>query len=181
MTATLHRASRWLAYVLRHAPHEYGLHMDSEGWVDVQQLISVDSGYCLTHDVVTRIVEEDDKQRYQLNDTGTMIRAVQGHTATARDYQPEVPPSVLYHGTKQKSLCGILCNGLLPMQRHHVHMSADVATAEEVANRRKGVSVILQIDSLAAHSQGVTFYRSENGVWLCGSIPPEFIAIKKPT
>lgn len=181
MTATLHRASRWLAYVLRHAPREYGLHMDSEGWVDVQQLISADSGYRLTHDVVTRIVEEDDKQRYQLNDTGTLIRAVQGHTAIARVYQPEVPPSVLYHGTKQQALRGILGNGLLPMQRSHVHMSADVATAEEVASRRKGANVILQIDSLAAYSKGVTFYRSENGVWLCGAIPPEFITIKKPT
>lgn len=34
------KLSKEVAYALRHAPWEYGLELDAEGWVDINQLLS---------------------------------------------------------------------------------------------------------------------------------------------
>jgi len=35
------KLSKEVAYALRHAPWEYGLELDAEGWVDINQLLSL--------------------------------------------------------------------------------------------------------------------------------------------
>ena len=37
---TLQKLSKEVSYALRHAPWEYELELDSEGWVSIEQLIS---------------------------------------------------------------------------------------------------------------------------------------------
>jgi putative RNA 2'-phosphotransferase len=60
------------------------------------------------------------------------------------------------------------------MQRHHVHLSADKATAIKVAERR-GKPIILEIKSGKMFSAGYKFYLSDNGVWLTDHVPANFI------
>ena len=62
------------------------------------------------------------------------------------------------------------------MQRHHVHLSFDRATAKTVAERR-GKAVIFKIDALQMFNDGYHFYKSENGVWLTDNVPPEYLEI----
>ncbi len=59
------------------------------------------------------------------------------------------------------------------MQRHHVHLSVDKATAIKVAERR-GKPIILQIKAGEMFSAGYTFYLSDNGVWLTDHVPAIF-------
>ena len=35
----LNKKSKFLSYVLRHHPEKYNLDIDSEGWVDVEELL----------------------------------------------------------------------------------------------------------------------------------------------
>jgi putative RNA 2'-phosphotransferase len=106
-----------------------------------------------------------------------MIRASQGHSVEVDLGLPPVdPPEVLYHGTDAANLPSIGVEGLRRGARHHVHLSADVATATAVGRRRRPASVaILAVAAADMAAAGHTFYRSANGVWLTDSVPPSFI------
>jgi len=59
-------------------------------------------------------------------------------------------------------------------ERHHVHLSADEATATRVGGRR-GTPIVLVVRAAEMAAAGHVFYRSQNGVWLVESVPPEFL------
>ena len=61
------------------------------------------------------------------------------------------------------------------MERHHVHLSPDEATARAVGGRR-GKPVILRIDTRAMQEAGHVFFVTPNGVWLTDTVPSSFIA-----
>jgi putative RNA 2'-phosphotransferase len=86
-----------------------------------------------------------------------------------------VPPEYLYHGTVARSMAAIRAEGLRPMGRHHVHLSADRDTATRVGSRR-GRPVVLSVRAGALHRTGRAFYLSDNGVWLTDAVPPGFLA-----
>jgi putative RNA 2'-phosphotransferase len=89
-------------------------------------------------------------------------------------YQVEVPPEFLYHGTPQKFVESIRTSGLNKGERHDVHLSMDSATATKVGERR-GKSVVLKIRAGQMHRAGHVFRRSANNVWLVDLVPGEFI------
>jgi putative RNA 2'-phosphotransferase len=170
--------SRYLSYVLRHAPGAIGLTLDREGWADIDDLIASarQAGHTLDPRVIRAVVEGNDKQRFALSVCGQRIRAVQGHStdAVAIQREPALPPERLFHGTATRFLDSILVEGLRPGIRHHVHLSEDIAAAAQVGQRH-GTPVVLTIQSRQMHQQGYEFYLADNGVWLTGPIPKAFI------
>lgn len=178
----LTQTSKAFSYHLRHCPAEAGLLLDAEGWCDLKQLVGAlrKSGKFAHLDAAfaREVVVHNTKQRFQLNDAGTQIRAVQGHSSpqVARTLPAVEPPAVLYHGTPERALAAILTEGLNPGTRHHVHLSESVETAAAVGARR-GDSVVLVVDSLVLHRQGHAFHQAENGVWLTLAVPPGAISV----
>jgi putative RNA 2'-phosphotransferase len=177
----LESASKTLSRVLRHRPDTVGVTLDQHGWCLVDDLLA---GLAATGTVVSReelqtIVETNNKRRFALSEDGTRIRANQGHSVEGVELQltKRAPPSVLYHGTVRKNMAAIMKQGLLPMNRHHVHLSADAATAVAVGGRR-GPPVILIVDAFRMHRDGHRFYISENGVWLTEKVPAGFLRAK---
>ncbi len=169
--------SKFLSLVLRHAPETIELTLDEQGWADIDELITKAAahGRQYTRDVITKIVANSDKQRFRLSDDGQRIRANQGHSVNVDlGLAPSVPPANLYHGTATRFLESILQQGLLKQSRQHVHLSADVATAEKVG-RRHGRLVVLEIAAGAMHAAGFAFYLSENGVWLTDHVPAKYL------
>lgn len=177
-TAELKRHSKFLSLVLRHKPEEIGLELDASGWVSIANLLEAleRSGKKISQQLLLRIVEENDKKRFAISDDGLSIRASQGHSvAVELGYSPEAPPAQLYHGTVKKFLPSIRDQGLIAGQRHHVHLSANLDTAIQVASRR-GNPVILEVDSQKMAEEDLQFYVSENGVWLTDHVPIRFIS-----
>ena len=86
-----------------------------------------------------------------------------------------IPPAILYHGTAFKNLESIKKVGIKKMNRQHVHLSADVETAKNVATRHSGKYIILEIDTEAMLKENYKFYLSENKVWLTDFVPSKFI------
>ena len=89
------------------------------------------------------------------------------------------PPKFLYHGTVGENTDAIAAEGLLPMKRLYVHLSADVETAQQVAGRRK-ISVgyvIYRIRSEDMMKDGHTFWQAGNGIWLAKAVPPGYLDI----
>jgi putative RNA 2'-phosphotransferase len=171
------RASKFLSYVLRHRPDSIGIILDKEGWVAVSDLLAkaAAAGTFLTAGELKRIVDENDKKRFVLNDDSTRIRAAQGHSVDVDLKLPvKAPPPVLYHGTVEKFMGAIRIQGLRPMSRHDVHLSPDRETATRVATRR-GRPVILVIETYPLVRDGYQFRVSDNGVWLVSKVPANYI------
>lgn len=162
--------SKRLAYLLRHAPEKAGLTLEPGGWVPLAPLLA---HLHVTRAQVERMVAQNAKQRFTLQ--GERIRANQGHSVPVDLHLVLTrPPERLYHGTHAGALAAIRREGLRPMGRHHVHLSADRATAAQVGSRR-GAPVVLTVEAGQMRAAGHDFYRSDNGVWLTDAVPPEFI------
>jgi putative RNA 2'-phosphotransferase len=171
--------SKFLSYVLRHAPQAIGLALDREGWANVDSLIAAAArhGRPLERALIEEVVQRNDKKRFALSPDGSSIRAVQGHSnpSVAISFEEKLPPAVLYHGTATRFLASIQQEGLKPGQRQYVHLSEDVSTATAVG-QRYGKPVVLTIAAGAMHSQGHKFYQAENGVWLTPKVPSGFLS-----
>ena len=177
MRSDLVPISRALARVLRHKPELWGVRLDREGWCQVSDLLSGASSHAqdLTSDELREIVDTNDKKRFTLSPDGLRIRAAQGHSVSVDlNLRTTVPPPVLYHGTVRKNLPAIRHEGLRPMNRHAVHLSATKEAAVAVG-RRRGTPIVLPVDSYAMNQDGHRFQQAENGVWLTTAVPSRYI------
>ena len=175
------RTSKYISYLLRHNPEAANLKMTQDGWVNVSGLLLglAEAGYKISRSDLEEIVATDDKQRYSFDKFKANIRANQGHSIKVDlGLKPIDPPAELYHGTATHCLGSILDNGLKPMSRQMVHLSADEETAEKVG-KRHGNCVILLVDTAKMNEHGIKFYKSENGVWLTDAVPHEYLSIYK--
>lgn len=172
--------SKFLSLVLRHNPDKIKLKLDAQGWADVSELIEKSNKhkFRFNKEILNEVVENNDKKRFSFNEDHTKIRANQGHSVKVDlDYKAIQPPEFLYHGTVAKFLPTIKEKGLLKMSRHHIHLSSDIETAEKVGSR-KGKPIILIIRSGEMFLNGISFFKSENGVWLTDYVPSEYIEFK---
>ncbi|MGE0488870.1 MAG: RNA 2'-phosphotransferase [Vulcanimicrobiota bacterium] len=177
---TRHALAKYLAYALRHRPDDLGIELDEHGWTDAAYLLEqlkVVKGWELDRRGLEQLVEADDKGRYSLREG--KIRANQGHSVEVRAFDPTpvIPPPSLYHGTTEQRFERIQQSGaLLPMARHHVHLSTEVATARNVGSRhRRETLLVLAVDAGRMHAQGFVFYRSENNVYLTDRVPVAYV------
>ncbi len=169
--------SKFLSLILRHEPERVGLTLDGAGWVEVGELLQALSrhGVSLTLEQLQHIVATSDKKRFAFSEDGRRIRASQGHSVEVNlQYTPQTPPENLYHGTATRFLDSIRQKGLHRMQRHHVHLQPETATALQVGARH-GKPVLLTIRAGEMHRAGHVFYCSANGVWLVDHVPAQFI------
>jgi putative RNA 2'-phosphotransferase len=170
--------SKFLSLILRHQPATINLTLDDNGWADIDALLAgaASHGKPFTRTMLDEIVADNDKKRFTISDDGKRIRANQGHSVKGVDLELVAlcPPDVLYHGTATRFGASIREQGLIPGSRHHVHLSADTATAVNVGQRH-GVPLVLTIQAGALHRQGQPFYLSANGVWLTGPVDKGFI------
>ena len=110
---------------------------------------------------LNKIVNTNNKQRYEFSSDMQYIRARQGHSIHVDVELDEcVPPSVLYYGTAEHFVDDILKDGLKPQSRIHVHLSSTIETAINVG-KRHGVPVVFKIDSQRMFNDGAKFYKGQ--------------------
>ena len=176
MARSVSRSSRRLSWLLRHGAGASGLTMDQAGWASVDDVLAFTG---MTPAELQRAVDENDKGRLQLD--GARIRACQGHSlqdmpvtregleASWEVVQPEAP---LWHGTTLAALPGIGRDGIQPRARSHVHLAA---SADSRIGKRAGVEVLLVVEPALLHTDGITVFRSPNGVLLVREVPTRAI------
>lgn len=172
--------SKEISYALRHAPWEYELELDENGWVSAEQLLTVlkenDKWESVTIEDLEHIIENSDKKRHELVDG--KIRALYGHSVLKKIVKESAePPAILFHGTARRFLESIENKGILPKGRQYVHLSNDIETAFQVGKRRDDKPIILEIDAKRAWDEGVKFYLGNDKVWLGDNIPSKYIKV----
>ena len=174
----LNQVSKFLSLLLRHKPEEAGITLDEHGWADVDALIdgiNHTGRHRIDRAILEEIVRTDNKGRYSFNEDGTKIRANQGHSVQVDvELQEKEPPEYLWHGTAERTADVIRAEGLKPMSRLYVHLSADEETARKVGIRH-GKPFLFRVKAGEMARQGFTFYLSANGVWLTRHVPPAFL------
>ncbi|MFG2027088.1 RNA 2'-phosphotransferase [Streptomyces sp. NPDC048825] len=174
------KVSKYLSKHLRHQPELIGLTLDEGGWVEIETLMAATAahGFRFTRAELDHVVATNDKRRFAIE--GTRIRASQGHSIEVDlGLSPATPPAYLYHGTVARNLDAIRAEGLRPMNRHDVHLSADRETATRVGARR-GRPVVLSVDAAAMHRDSHVFRVSANDVWLTAAVPPRYLRFPEP-
>ena len=82
ITINYRELSKEVSYALRHAPSEYGLALDENGWVDVQELLKAlkenNKWASIELNDLISMIEASDKKRHEI--VGDKIRALYGHT-----------------------------------------------------------------------------------------------------
>lgn len=181
--------SKLLSGLLRHYPWEAGLRINSEGWVNIDELIrgiktrwrNRELYRWVTKEHIIAIAELDPKGRFEIRDN--MIRARYGHSIDVRIRYPLEYPSIqLYHGTSTDKLAKILIEGLKPMRRKYVHLTTSIENAVETG-KRHGKPVVLIIDIECLKEQKIPVYRAAKIIYLAPRIPPQCIkqTIKPPS
>ncbi|TQL78566.1 putative RNA 2'-phosphotransferase [Stackebrandtia endophytica] len=133
-------------------------------------------GIRVTAEQLSEVVAANDKRRFVIADG--RIRAQQGHSIPIDlGLEPSVPPATLYHGTARKNLDSIFADGLTRGRRHHVHLSADRATALRVGARH-GKPTVLTVDTAAMLDAGHRFFQSGNSVWLTDRVPAQYLTVE---
>ena len=175
------KLSRFLSGVLRHNPGKIGITLDKNGWVEVSKLLQgfKERGREVTIEDIEFIVENNNKKRFEFSEDKGSIRACQGHSIDIDlDLSPIFPPEILYHGTAIQTVKYIQSGGIERMSRDFVHLSADFETAIKVGQRH-GKPIVLEIDAKKMYENGMTFYVSNNGVWLTDFVPKDYITFEK--
>ena len=172
--------SKEVSYALRHAPWEYELELDEEGWVPVEQLLNAlncnEKWNGIQESDLYSMIQKSEKKRHEIIDG--RIRALYGHSIPMKILKEEKnPPDVLYHGTARRFLESIQKEGLLPQNRQYVHLSQDIETAQRVGKRHDSKPCILLIDAKSAWIDGVKFYFGNEKVWLADMIPSKYISV----
>ncbi|XP_044304470.1 tRNA 2'-phosphotransferase 1 [Varanus komodoensis] len=171
------RLSKALSYALRHGANKLGLHMGSDGFVDVAEVLRLPQFKAWSLDDVQRVVEMNEKQRFAVRphpSTGHLqIRANQGHSLPVSELEltplldPSDFPEVVAHGTYLRHWTAIRRSGLSRMGRTHIHLAPGLpGDGTVVSGIRNNCEMAIIIDVAKALADGIAFYRSANGVLL---------------
>ncbi|WP_207591065.1 RNA 2'-phosphotransferase [Halomontanus rarus] len=176
--------SKYMSGALRHFPEDAGLDLDERGWTDDDDLVAAaDEKYgWATEAHVDGVVATDPKGRFER--TGTTgddtesgrVRAAYGHSVDVTLEPTESPvPDELFHGTAPTHVGSIREEGLRPMSRQQVHLSADRETAASVGRRHSDNPVVFAVDAAAMLADGHRIAKRGTQTYTTDRVPSEFL------
>lgn len=171
--------SKLLSLMLRHKPDEFGLEVDSYGFVELDAVVrafqSRNSRFGLED--IEKVVYDGEKDRFEIVDD--RIRARYGHSFSIDlGLDPSEPPEFLYKGVNAEEVERLLAEGLTPNDRDYVHLSFDAEVAAQLSARPGHRGVVLNIAAARAHDAGVAFYDCGPTI-LTKHVPSEFLALEQ--
>ncbi|KAG8427245.1 tRNA 2'-phosphotransferase [Metarhizium acridum] len=179
--------SKALSKLLRHQAENAGIKLDEEGFAPLDRLSwGPIKSLSPSLQEVKDAVEANAKKRFTLRPAdpwapepssaaGYLIRANQGHSLKVDEaalFRPILLgdadfPGKVVHGTYFAFWKAILeSGGLKPMSRGHIHCSDRTPEEGAVSGMRRDAELLVEIDIEASLRDGVTWWRSDNGVIL---------------
>lgn len=165
-----YKQSRKLAYLLRHNMNSPLL---VDGWCDIGYVCDMLS---IRIEDILRLVEKDDKGRYEISGDNTKVRALYGHSLPVElGLKPVAPPDILYHGTSETAFSSIQSVGIMPRSRNFVHLSDDIETARKVAKRHSENIMVIQVNAKKMFEDGCSFFNPVGHTWLVKQVLTDYL------
>lgn len=172
--------SKAMSFILRHGAEKEDIKINSDGFVEINELLSHKSMKNVNIEEILKVVENCPKKRFFLKkefDQETekeyiLIRANQGHSMKNVNIDLEEIKcakdiKIVIHGTYLKFWDKIKTEGLSKMNRQHIHLSVDLPNTKEViSGMRSNCQIAIYIDIEKAIRDGIKFYKSANNVIL---------------
>lgn len=179
--STHERVTRLLTFVLRHQPDKFGIDVDAAGWASADLLLNTIQQQAprlrlwsyWSHVDLERFVATQ-THRFELR--RGRIRARYGHSLSHVVVGVvRRPPQTLLHGTTNVYIGSVRMLGLRAYNRTAVHLTSNLAYAEEVADSNTGRPITLAVRAREAWDEGITFRQATEHVWLVEAVPVQFI------
>ncbi|MCU4740783.1 RNA 2'-phosphotransferase [Natronoglomus mannanivorans] len=175
--------SKYMSGALRHFPEDAGLDLDERGWTDYDALVAaVDEKYGWADEShVEGVIATDPKGRFERTDADDdgkngRVRAAYGHSVGVTLEPSEAPvPDELFHGTAPKDVGSIRNEGLRPMSRQQVHLSADRKTAVSVGRRHADDPIVFAVDAAAMLADGHRIAKRGSQTYTTDRVPPDYL------
>lgn len=165
--------SKFLSYVLGRRPDEFGLVLDSNGFVKIKTLLKVAS-------------EEDGWKYIRRSHIGELLIVLPNPPvelkenfirAKSRDNLPQLirvdtPPTSLFTCVRRKAYPRVIEKGILSSGDPDVILSSNQQMAMRMGKRIDQAPVLLTIQTRKAAEKGVCFYRTGDLIYIAHSIPP---------
>jgi putative RNA 2'-phosphotransferase len=177
----LDRVGRMMAGILRHFPERFDLAMDSNGWVDLNDMVGAMRNarrnlHWLRPHHIRAIAETDEKGRYQVE--GGQVRATYGHSVDViMDDLPVSQTETLFYPVSEEELDIVLEAGLHPTDRRKLHLSGSFETAYSAGSVHMDAPIVLQVDAAAAVASGAAIRRAGKAVYVAEDIDSTFLSV----
>lgn len=172
--------SKAMSFILRHGAEKEKVKINSDGFVEINELLSHSSMKNACADDVLKVVENCPKKRFlikkEFDDQNQreiiLIRANQGHSMKNVNVDMEEITNAdefktVIHGTYFNCWDKIKTEGLSRMNRQHIHFSTNMPNSIDViSGMRSNCQIAIFIDLEKALKDGFKFYKSANNVIL---------------
>jgi hypothetical protein len=146
-------AIRYLAFILRHRPHEAKIKLDDGGWAEVEVLSSALSRFKkikLTADELIALVKSKSKNSFLVSEDGKMIKAKSGHTVLLGYSETlKVPNSLRFYMPKSQ-ITAVFTSGLTMKPGEFLAEKLDGPTPDKM--------VLVTINTSKAKGEKTKFY-----------------------
>lgn len=175
------KLGRMMAAILRHG--KFAPNMSEQGYVSIQEVADTirehnSRAKWLRPFHIDALALTDPKGRYQIR--GNNVRATYGHTIPLKLNLPiSGIPDYLYYPASGADAEEILEEGLIPVDRAMVHLSATYDDAYSAGEVKYEDLVILAVDTQKCKDAGYPIGKAAKTVYLCDKVPAECIAVSE--
>ena len=166
--------AKFIAYILERRPDEFGLVVDSEGYIKIKELLKAlneESGFRhVRRSHLNEILYSTANPPFEIFDN--RIRAKERDHLPRPDVARDLP-KLLYTYIRRKAHSSVMDKGIFPSRHHHIVLSPDRALAERMGKRSDPEPVILTVHVQKSLDHGVRFYQAGGLLFLAAFIPVE--------
>jgi len=166
--------TKFIAYILERRPDEFGLVIDSEGYIKIKELLKAlneEKGFSyVRRSHLNEILYSIANPPFEIADN--RIRAKHRDLLPRPDVARDLP-KLLYTYIRRKAHPFVMDKGIFPSGYHQVVLTAKRDLAEKIGKRIDPQPVILTVQVQKSLDNGVRFYQAGGLLFLATSIPPD--------
>jgi putative RNA 2'-phosphotransferase len=166
--------TKFIAYILERRPDEFGLVIDSEGYIKIKELLKAlneEKGFSyVRRSHLNEILYSIANPPFEI--AGKRIRARNRDLLPRPDVARDLP-KLLYTYIRRKAHPFVADKGIFPSGYHQVVLTAKRNLAERIGKRIDPQPVILTVQVQKSLDNGVRFYQAGGLLFLATSIPPD--------
>jgi putative RNA 2'-phosphotransferase len=173
-TKSVKTLAKFVAYILERRPDEFGLVIDSEGYIRIKELLkalSEEKGFRhVRRSHLNEILYSSVNPPFEI--VGNRIRAKHRDHLPPHDAARDLP-KLLFTCIRRKAHPFVKDKGIFPSRYHQVVLSPNRDLAERMGKRSDPEPIVLTVHVQKSIDFGVRFYQAGGLLFLADSIPPD--------